>query len=605
MSAGEYWRESSVRRSSQKSKTKTPPLQHLRRTTAALNTASYSFEPSERIIMWRINYHSCSSHKICTSIERTVSFSRCGNQYHRHALLPTTARCRHSNSNDDITLESSASPSTSSKSSTSPSSSTIQIATSIVQPLHSLLHKIQQFQNGLSRLKFDYLRSIYIQDAELTRQHLQRKIRSNYEQYRQRILHSTRHGGIVGRHVVHLPGKQTSISSNSSSLKIIAYPEQEKKNQVSPIISNNSNFGNNSLILHHHQNDHHNKQLPLSKQYSSLDRRSQEHLRALTRDLQTTLPTVAAFLFIPFFGYAFLILGMMFPRVLLSRQFHTTEQRWEFAMVEYSQRQTWFDRLNTDFWGGCMRQMPKLRLVSCHSKEKKEKDHMKNMDTEDVECIERAVVGKHDESILLPFLEPLTYVEMDAAGPVFDKQSMRRLYNLCRHNFSSGGGGKERYSILDHLQSTHLHSISLANNLATTVALPPTLAHMVLQTCVPSIYLKRRLIALAQDIILDDIALIQEGTISSECMGLTDEEVLEACWIRGLPMGKEGEVHMLRRLLKHHLQMMESIMACSIGGSARGGTSPTLCSKGELARDRILILLVLHLASIRYSMRKC
>lgn len=256
-----------------------------------------------------------------------------------------------------------------------------------------------------------------------------------------------------------------------------------------------------------------------------------------------------------------------------------------------------------------MRQMPKLRLVSCQSKEEKKDEDQNESSIAELEFKERTVVGHHDESILLPFLEPLTYVEMDAAGPVFDSQSMRRLYNLCRHNFSrststSSSSSSSRYSILDHLQPTHLHSIALANNLATTVALPPTLAPMVLQTCVPSIYLKRRLITLAEDIILDDIALIEEGTISSECMGLTDEEVLEACWIRGLPMGKEGEVHMLRRLLKHHLQMMEPIMACSIGSSARGGTSPTLCSKGELVRDRILILLVLHLATIRYSMRK-
>lgn len=273
-----------------------------------------------------------------------------------------------------------------------------------------------------------------------------------------------------------------------------------------------------------------------------------------------------------------------------------------------------------------MRKMPKLLVVlSCHfneKKKKKEDDEEKKKLNEDVECIERTVDRDSDMNVIPPFLDPLTYVEMDAAGPVFDKQSMRILYNLCHQTTSNNGHTKGRYSIMDNLQPTHLHSIALSNNLATTLALPTTVAYMALQTFVPSVYLKRKLIALAEDIILDDIALIEEDQISTDCMGLMDEEVLEACWIRGLPVGrfvtvnnnisgsqchsgKEDEVQIMRRVLKHHLQMMEAIMSCRSNSScARGDTVTSLCSRSEFVRDSTLLLLVLHLPAIRYRMRE-
>lgn len=282
-----------------------------------------------------------------------------------------------------------------------------------------------------------------------------------------------------------------------------------------------------------------------------------------------------------------------------------------------------------------MRNMPKLNclsvVMSCPLEEKKKKkkrgkeeyddEEKKKNWNEDVECTDWDK-QQTDRNAIPPFLDPLTYVEMDAAGPVFDKQSMRILYNLCHKHTSNNDHTKGRYSIMDNLQPTHLHSIGLSNNLATTLALPTTVACMVLQTIVPSVYLKRKLIALAEDIILDDIALIEEDQISTDCMGLMDEEVLEACWIRGLPVGRfvtvnnnvsgsacrsgtEDEVQIMRRVLKNHLQMMEAIMACrSDSGCARGDTSTSLCSRSELVRDSTLLLLVLHLPAIRYRMRE-
>ena len=296
-------------------------------------------------------------------------------------------------------------------------------------------------------------------------------------------------------------------------------------------------------------------------------RRPQEQLRQISRDLQVTLPTVAAFAFIPFVGYSFLLLGMMFPRLLLSRQFHTKKQRWDFATKEFGERRVYFERLNTDFWGSCMRSMPAL------------------------------ADGGNSLNILLQrdpipqFLEPLTYHGKDAGGPLLTESSINLLYQLFHH------GGHKAASI-STLQNTHIHSLSLVNNLAAPLLLPSSLSPLFLQTCLPSRYLQYKLTNLAEDMIMDDAALIEEGQIDIECSGMTEEEVLDACWMRGLPVGRfancsgskldscgEDEVvQMMRSILTNHLQMMQYAQR-SVGNDA------VMHSRSELVRDETLQLL--------------
>ena len=421
--------------------------------------------------------------------------------------------------------------------------------------INKLLSTVQLFNNGISRLKVDFLNSLHIQEAELTRQHMLRKKRRDYEQRRQRLRMHERHG----IHIVDELGKElTFIPSNQ-----FTYPR------------NQQTYNNNSQSHYHHQ-----KQLSSTTGNYLSTRRPQEHLRQISRDLQTTLPTVAAFLLIPFVGYTFLLLGMMFPRLLLSRQFHTREQRWDFATMEYSERRQWFEKLSIDFWGSCMiRRMP-LLLV-----------HDSRVDD-----------GEEAVNEPEPYLDSL---QMDAGGPVFNKQSMLTLYNLFQHNKSQGGRDASKILSINNLQSTHLHSLALSNNLAAPILLPFNLAPLFLQTCLPSLYLQQKLTTLAEDIIMDDSALIEEGQLESKCIGMTEEEILDACWLRGLPVGRfvtmnnnvqcsthgrEGEVEMMRTALTHHLQMIEDITKHS--------------PLREIVRDSTLHLLVLHLPAIRYSMSK-
>lgn len=106
---------------------------------------------------------------------------------------------------------------------------------------------------------------------------------------------------------------------------------------------------------------------------------------------------------------------------------------------------------------------------------------------------------------------------------------------------------------------------------------------------------------------MDDVALLEEEQLNARCRNMTDDEVLQACWLRGLPVGRfvngvglagnygdDCKSNELRELLTHHLQMMQLVMMhCS---------SSLILVKGKLIRDIALQMMVLHLQPLRYQM---
>jgi hypothetical protein len=412
-------------------------------------------------------------------------------------------------------------------------------------PINRLFSIVQTFNTGLGKLKSDFFNSLHIQEAEVTRLFLQRKIRQQYEQQRDKLRSHEKHGihiliqersGLKPREVSFIPSTVFTHSidkSRNNNNKHLSYPEQNYYASRGTYLST---------------------------------RRPKELVRQVSRDRQTTLPTVAAFVFIPFVGYSFLLLGMMFPRLLLSRQFHTKKQREYFATKEFEDRRRYFERLNTDFWGSCMRNMP--RLVLLDEKEKKN--------------------SFQPDSIPL-FLEPMTYQGTDAGGPLLTETSIGILYRLFHRHLHSGSVDNMVPSI-SSLQNTHIHSLSLANNLAAPLILPSSLSPLFLQNCLPMRYLQYKLKTLAEDIIMDDASLIEEGQIDIKCGGMTEEEVLNACWLRGLPMGRyacggENQVQVMRNLLTSHLQMMQ------YAHRSVGEDTINMSSRSKLVRDETLQLL--------------
>ncbi|KAL7543411.1 hypothetical protein ACHAWF_007381 [Thalassiosira exigua] len=417
------------------------------------------------------------------------------------------------------------------------------------------------FQAGLVRLQLDFRNSLRIQEAALTRLHLRRNVRRDLERRRRRLRRHETHGIRIvdgaGREVAFWPSDSYALRPERLSTSDRKSPLYDRGNYVST-------------------------------------RRPQRHLRQISRDLAITLPTVAAFVLVPFAGYTFLFLGMMFPRLLLSRQFHTREQRWDFATREHGEIRGWWGDSSRDFWGCCMRNVPELLL------------HQAAQDN--IKCGEPRS------------LEQFSYLKMDAAGPVFGDESVRKLYRLLRCPGQSGGAESQSLSI-ETLQPDHLRSLALSNNLAAPLYLPSALAPTFLQTCMPLAYLRHKLKTLAEDVIMDDAALIEEGQLENACGGMTEEEVLDACWLRGLPPGRfatadgrtagpggeaggeegrRGELRAMREELTHHLQMMRAVTAATEGSSGES-TDREVRPKGDLVRDASLQLLLLHLPAIRHG----
>jgi hypothetical protein len=390
-------------------------------------------------------------------------------------------------------------------------------------PFTKLLSTVRHFNNGLSRLKSDFLISLYIRDANETRLHLDRKIRKESEARRHKF--------------------------------------KKKSVEICPDL----------LVRRHRWLAKHQPQ--------TTTRRFERHIVQTSKDLQTTLPTVLGFL-IPVAGYSFLVLGVMFPRVLLSRQFHTEEQRREFSMDEYKVRRVCFEELSDMFWGTFMIKPP--RLI---------RDSGRRLDSSD-NC--------------------LTIKDVDAAGPVLDEYSMLRLYDLC-HQLLPSGSSRTAFS---NLPMSHLHSLSLACNLPSILPLPRSVSTTILQFIFPRSFLESRLTAIAEDIILDDAMLIEEGHLDDGCTNLTNDEVLHACLVRGLPVGRfahavsfetEDVFNTMRTLLTRHLNMMREVMTVRESFSFEGQKYLTggvgILFRGKLVRDHALQLLVLHLPALRNGMK--
>jgi len=441
------------------------------------------------------------------------------------------------------------------------------------------LDTVKKFNNGISKLKSDFKTSLHIQEAELTRLHLQRKLHREREELRVKLRQHEKHG----IKVLNENGQEFAYLSSAS------YSRHEY-----------CSSGNENNLQIHYQN-----QLPWRyyKVHYLSTRRPQEHLRQISRDLRITLPTVAGFMFIPLIGYAFLVLGVMFPRWLLSRQFHSWEQRWEFAEKEYGGRKKWMQRLNGDFWGSFMRKAPRFVL----------RDSDNSGVSADAGMDKGATVIDADSDML-------TCIDFDSAGPVFDKQSMKIMYNRCwdlcdiDNNLTMPVNRiiNGKVSPFIHLPTAHLHSLSLASNFSSSLFLPSsTVAPWFLQTFMPAAYLHMRLNTLAEDIIVDDAALLEEGQLENGCNDMTDDEILDACWVRGLPIGRftrarkidrnrdvgdgnlsQAEIGVMREIFSNHLKMAKLVMSDD-------DNAPDLRPRGDLVRDPALRLLVLHLPAIR------
>lgn len=272
-----------------------------------------------------------------------------------------------------------------------------------------------------------------------------------------------------------------------------------------------------------------------------IPRREHEEQRRLKEDLRKVLPIVAMWVIpIPFIGSILVSFAVMFPRQTLSRQFLNPYQRQLFASIEYRQCKGNFYTLGEYVFNSLMISAKRINISS---------------------------------------------LENDAAGPVLDLMPFYAVFANAlpekeAKNFVLPVG---KLSSLELYPREHLISLALANGLYQH--LPEPLSTLATRICP---WLRQEIRRMGTNITNDDTLLLEEAYDSNECESMTDEEVMDACLVRGLPVTVSCEE--MRVCLTNHLTMIRTLKERIPSEKRKDSQS--------------LKLLTMHLSSIRYYLRK-
>lgn len=270
-----------------------------------------------------------------------------------------------------------------------------------------------------------------------------------------------------------------------------------------------------------------------------IPRREHEEQRRLKDDLRKVLPVIAIWA-IPFIGYLPMLFAVVTPRQTLSRQFFNQYQRELYASIEYRQCQSHFCTLGEYVFSSAMISAKRLDISK---------------------------------------------LKEDAAGPVLDLMPFYVMFSdtlpeeQTKHFILPVGK-------LAHLESyprEHLISLALANGLYQH--LPDSFSTMAARMCP---WLKQEIRRIGNNIATDDTLLLEEAYDSNECQSMTDQEVMDASLMRGLPVTVSYDE--MRVCLTHHLSMIRTL-------------KERVPSEGHKPSQG-LKLLTMHLSSIRYYLRK-
>jgi hypothetical protein len=80
-----------------------------------------------------------------------------------------------------------------------------------------------------------------------------------------------------------------------------------------------------------------------------------------------------------------------------------------------------------------------------------------------------------------------------------------------------------------------------------------------LVTMAPTIFLYRQVERISEIVCHDDALLLEEGHDLARCETLTDQEVADACLMRGLPVTLQDSSAARRECLTNHLNMIANV----------------------------------------------
>jgi len=233
----------------------------------------------------------------------------------------------------------------------------------------------------------------------------------------------------------------------------------------------------------------------------TIPRRQTEQQRMVLYDVRIALPLLIVSI-PPFIGYIPVLLAILSPRQWMSRQFFNTFEIISNARIELSQRQMQYKDLAEHFW----------TLVG--------------------------IDPRMDKGIIV--LE-----EGDSVGPIVDFRSVVEALHQ--------GNTETSTTTLSTISRHHMITLALASGYLQRF---PSIITKWLVPAIPFTWLCYDMEQHAYHITKDDDLLIDEGYDIKYCHDMTDDEVLEACLIRGMPI---TTVAVMREQLTIYLTMMRRL----------------------------------------------
>lgn len=247
-----------------------------------------------------------------------------------------------------------------------------------------------------------------------------------------------------------------------------------------------------------------------------IPRRQHEQQRRLVDDVKMVAPLIVVWI-LPIVGYFPMFLAAGAPRQVLCRQFFNDYEVRHFAEIEYRQRKDVYPELGRMFW-------------------------------------KMTAVGHRDCADAVPVVESSERRNDDDAGPVIDPMP---LYSVFCNRSGTTHELKLRRGVLsstERMPRDYLVALALAVGLNQNF--PPNISSP-LTSCCPSLWLRFRIRKLAKVVVEDDELLLLEGHDANGCESLTDVEVMDACLMRGLPVGIPAGG--MRLCLTNHLKMIAAV----------------------------------------------
>jgi hypothetical protein len=260
-----------------------------------------------------------------------------------------------------------------------------------------------------------------------------------------------------------------------------------------------------------------------------IPRRQYQQQLQIRQDLGVVLPVVALWM-APLIGYVPMLLAIVAPRQVLTRQFYNAYEIQHYVQLEGHQRRAEFAAVRASFWSmaSVTQQPPEERVVPC-------------------------LDDDYDDD-----------APSDATGPLVDARPLVAIF--AHSGFPTNtlaAASPWRHGVLNSIEALPRdYLVRLALMMGIGQTLPPPLNTLWTASLLPTSWLRARLRHVAGAIVQDDALLLWEGQDCLACATLTEAEVWDACLARNLPLSS-NDIAAMRLSLTNHLRLVAPVQRTS------------------------------------------